>query len=69
MKSFFHFLNEAQSNAAKQAKKLGLVGDGHGSWVDTNGRIVGRTVDGELGTNGYILAINSIYEMIKNGNK
>ena len=48
MKSFFHFLNEAQSNAAKQAKKLGLVGDGHGSWVDPNGRIVGRTVDGEL---------------------
>jgi hypothetical protein len=48
MKSFFHFLNEAQSNAAKQAKKLGLVGDGHGSWVDTNGRIVGRTLDGEL---------------------
>ena len=46
MKSFFHFLNEAQSNAAKQAKKLGLVGDGHGSWVDPNGRIVGRTVDG-----------------------
>ena len=48
MKSFFHFLNEAQSNAAKQAKKLGLVGDGHGSWVDPNGRIVGRTVEGEL---------------------
>ena len=48
MKSFFHFLNEAQSNAAKQAKKLGLVGDGHGSWIDPNGRIVGRTVDGEL---------------------
>ena len=48
MKSCFRFLNEAQSNAAKQAKKLGLVGDGHGSWVDPNGRIVGRTVDGEL---------------------
>lgn len=48
MKSFFQFLNEAQTNAAKQAKKLGLKGDGHGSWLDTQGRIVGRTVEGEL---------------------
>ena len=48
MKSFSKFLTEAASNAAKQAKKLGLSGDGHGSWVDTNGRIVGRTVEGEL---------------------
>ena len=48
MKSFSNFLTEAASNAAKQAKKLGLKGDGHGSWVDTNGRIVGRTVEGEL---------------------
>ena len=48
MKSFTKFITEAASNAAKQAKKLGLEGDGHGSWVDTNGRIVGRTVDGEL---------------------
>ena len=48
MKSFSKFLTEAASNASKQAKKLGLVGDGHGSWVDSNGRIVGRTVEGEL---------------------
>jgi len=48
MKSFSNFLTEAASNAAKQAKKLGLSGDGHGSWVDTNGRIVGRTIEGEL---------------------
>jgi len=48
MKSFFNFLGEAQSNAAKQAKKLGLKGDGHGSWLDSNDRVVGRTVDGEL---------------------
>ena len=48
MKSFSNFLTEAASNAAKQAKKLGLKGDGHGSWVDTNGRIVGRTLEGEL---------------------
>ena len=48
MKSFSKFLTETASNAAKQAKKLGLSGDGHGSWMDTNGRIVGRTVEGEL---------------------
>ena len=48
MKSFFTFLGEAQSNASKQAKKLGLKGDGHGSWVDGQGRIVGRTVEGEF---------------------
>lgn len=48
MKSFFQFLNEAQTNASKQAKKLGLKGDGHGSWLDAKNRIVGRTVDGEL---------------------
>ena len=48
MKPFLNFLSEASSNAAKQAKKLGLSGDGHGSWMDSNGRIVGRTVEGEL---------------------
>ena len=48
MKSFTNFLTEAASNAAKQAKKLGLKGDGHGSWIDNEGRIVGRTVEGEL---------------------
>ena len=48
MKSFGKFLTEAASNAAKQAKKLGLSGDGHGSWMDADGRIVGRTVEGEL---------------------
>jgi len=48
MKSFSKFLIESASNASKQAKKLGLTGDGHGSWVDTDGRIVGRTVEGEL---------------------
>ena len=48
MKSFATFISESVSNAAKQAKKLGLKGDGHGSWVDPNGRIVGRTIEGEL---------------------
>ena len=48
MKSFSKFLIESSSNAAKQAKKLGLSGDGHGSWIDAQGRIVGRTIEGEL---------------------
>ena len=48
MKNFAQFITEAQTNAAKQASKLGLTGDGHGSWLDPNGRIVGRTIEGEL---------------------
>tara|TARA_B100000902_G_scaffold196617_1_gene187768 strand:+ start:5263 stop:6477 length:1215 start_codon:yes stop_codon:yes gene_type:complete len=48
MKNFAQFLTEAQTNAAKQASKLGLTGDGHGAWLDPNGRIVGRTIEGEL---------------------
>ena len=48
MKNFAQFITEAQTNAAKQASKLGLTGDGHGAWLDPNGRIVGRTIDGEL---------------------
>ncbi len=49
MKNFFHFLTEArQSQASMQAKKLGLVGDGHGSWVDRSGKVVARTEDGKL---------------------
>ncbi len=48
MKNFAQFITEAQTNAAKQASKLGLKGDGHGAWLDPNGRIVGRTIDGEL---------------------
>ena len=48
MKNFAQFITEAQTNAAKQAAKLGLTGDGHGAWLDPNGRIVGRTIEGEL---------------------
>ena len=41
MKSFFNFLSEAtESQAAAQAKKLGLRGDGHGGWVDRSGKAV-----------------------------
>ena len=49
MKSFFQFLSEAtQSQAAMQAKKLGLNGDGHGGWIDRAGKVVARTEDGKL---------------------
>ena len=48
MKSFSKFLTEAASNAAKQAKKLGLTNDSHGAWTDAEGRIVARTIEGEL---------------------
>ncbi|MGA0083024.1 MAG: hypothetical protein ACO3H5_05240 [Candidatus Nanopelagicales bacterium] len=49
MKSFVQFLSEAtQSQAAMQAKKLGLRGDGHGGWVDRSGKVVARTEDGKL---------------------
>ncbi len=49
MKSFLQFLSEAtQSQASMQAKKLGLVGDGHGGWVDKTGKVVARTEAGKL---------------------
>ena len=49
MKNFFQFLSEAtQSQAAMQAKKLGLTGDGHGGWVDRAGKVVARTDKGKL---------------------
>ena len=48
MKSFFQFLNEAQSQASMQAKKLNLVSDGHGGWLDTRGKFVATTEDGKL---------------------
>lgn len=49
MKSFSNFLSEAtQSQAALRAKKLGLVGDGHGGWIDRSGKLVARTEKGVL---------------------
>ena len=49
MKSFLNFLSEAsESQAAVQAKKLGLRGDGHGGWVDRAGKYVARTEKGKL---------------------
>ena len=48
MKSFFQFLNEAQSQASMQASKLNLKSDGHGGWYDTRGKFVATTEDGKL---------------------
>ena len=48
MKSFFQFLNEAQSQAAMQAKKLNLKSDGHGGWLDSRGNFVATTEAGKL---------------------
>ena len=49
MKRFFQFLSEArESQASMQAKKLGLVGDGHGGWIDRSGKTIARTEDGKL---------------------
>ena len=48
MKSFFQFLNEAQSQASMQAKKLNLKSDGHGGWLDSRGKLVATTEDGKL---------------------
>jgi len=35
MKNFFQFLSE--STAVQHAKRMGLVGDGHGGWYDKKG--------------------------------
>ena len=48
MKSFFQFLNEAQSQASMQANKLNLKSDGLGGWLDTRGKFVATTEDGKL---------------------
>ena len=49
MKTLFQFLNEARvSQASQEAKKLNLVSDGHGSWRDSRGKLVAKTVQGKL---------------------
>ncbi len=49
MKRFFQFLSEAkESQAAMQARRLGLTGDGHGGWYDKNGEFTAKTVGGKL---------------------
>ncbi len=41
-------MNEAQSQASMQARKLNLKSDGHGGWLDTRGKFVATTEDGKL---------------------
>ena len=49
MKTLFQFLNEARvSQASQEAKKLNLTTDGHGSWRDSRGKLVAKTVGGKL---------------------
>ena len=49
MKTLFQFLNEARvSQASMEAKKLNLTSDGHGSWRDSRGKLVAKTVNGKL---------------------
>ena len=49
MKSFTHFfLEAAESQAAAQAKKLGLKSDGHGGWINPQGKFIAKTEDGKL---------------------
>jgi hypothetical protein len=49
MKSFSRFLLEAkETRASEQAKKLGLVGDGHGDWYSAQGEFVAKTIGGKL---------------------
>jgi hypothetical protein len=49
MKKFSQFIIEAkETRASEQAKKLGLVGDGHGDWYNAQGEFVAKTVKGKL---------------------
>ena len=49
MRSFNNFLKEAtETSASRQAKLLGLVGDGHGGWYDAKGKFVAKTEAGKL---------------------
>lgn len=49
MKTFRQFIFEARETQASQmAKQRGLRGNGHGDWYDANGKLVAKTVGGEL---------------------
>ncbi len=49
MKQFLTFITEARiTKASSQAKRLGLVGDGHGDWYDRQGNLKAKTIAGEL---------------------
>lgn len=49
MKKFSSFLIEASlSQASMRAKQMGLRGDGHGGWYNSQGEFVAKTIAGEL---------------------
>lgn len=49
MKQFNQFILEARTTqASQQAKRLGLVGNGHGDWYDKQGALKAKTVKGQL---------------------
>lgn len=49
MKQFDQFISEARkTRASAEAKRLGLVGDGHGDWYDRQGALKAKTIRGEL---------------------
>lgn len=49
MKTFRQFIIEARETQASQmAKQRGLRGNGHGDWYDSTGKLVAKTVGGEL---------------------
>lgn len=49
MKRFFDFIKEAvETQASIQAKRMGLIGNGHGDWYDSKGKLVAKTVKGQL---------------------
>jgi len=49
VKAYAQFIAEARTTkASSQAKRLGLVGDGHGDWYDKQGNLKAKTVSGEL---------------------
>ena len=49
MKQFNQFILEARTTQASQeAKRLGLVGNGHGDWYDKQGSLKAKTVKGQL---------------------
>lgn len=39
---------EAATQASKKAKEMGLQGDGHGDWYDKSGKLVAKTIGGQL---------------------
>jgi len=49
VKQFNQFILEARTTQASQeAKRLGLVGNGHGDWYDKQGSLKAKTVKGQL---------------------